>query len=280
MALLRGSADRQRQARGAPRRGAGLQGPLPALPHDEGLPRAAARRLGLPRDPRRARGRAPARLHAQAGHRGLRGRGVQRAVPPVGADLCAGLEPPDRAHRVLGGPRRGVLDDERRVRRERLVVAVVAVGRRPALRGSPRRPVLPALRHAAVGPRGGAGLRAGHRPVGVRAVPGAGGAAGGGGPAGVDDHAVDADLQRRGGRGTVGALRAGPGAQLPWAPTRAPGGGRRRAGDGGARRGRGGAARRVRRGAARACTTAGRSTSWGWGTGAPRPGSWPPTGAT
>ncbi len=44
--LLRGPADRQRQARHPPRRGAGLQGRLPALPDDEGRTRSAARAAG------------------------------------------------------------------------------------------------------------------------------------------------------------------------------------------------------------------------------------------
>src|SRR6266581_1155898 len=54
--LLRGPAYRERHARHAPRRGARVQGRLPALQDDEGLPRRAAGRLGLPRPAGRARG--------------------------------------------------------------------------------------------------------------------------------------------------------------------------------------------------------------------------------
>ena len=59
--LLRGPADRQRQARLPPRPRARLQGHLPALPGDARPPRAAQGRLGLPRAAGRARGREGAR---------------------------------------------------------------------------------------------------------------------------------------------------------------------------------------------------------------------------
>ena len=65
----------------APRRGARLQGRLPALPDDEGLPRPPQGRLGLPRPARRARGGEGARLHGQERHRGVRRRRVQRPLP-------------------------------------------------------------------------------------------------------------------------------------------------------------------------------------------------------
>src|SRR5438067_8860363 len=60
--LLRRAAHSERQAGHAPRRGPRLQGPVPSLQDDEGLPRPAPRRLGLPRLAGRARGRETARV--------------------------------------------------------------------------------------------------------------------------------------------------------------------------------------------------------------------------
>ena len=57
-----------------------LQGHLPPLPDDAGLPRRAQGRLGLPRPAGRDRGRAAARHHDQARDRGLRHRRVQRSA--------------------------------------------------------------------------------------------------------------------------------------------------------------------------------------------------------
>ena len=54
------------------------------------------------------------------------------------------------------------------LRRVGLVGAEADLRQGPAGRGLPGRAVLPALRHGAVRPRGGAGLREGRRPVGVR----------------------------------------------------------------------------------------------------------------
>ena len=85
--LLRGPADRERHARHPPRRVADLQGRLPAVPDDAGLPGRPQGWLGLPRAARRAGGREGARLLRQGRHRGLRRRGVQRALPRVGAAL-------------------------------------------------------------------------------------------------------------------------------------------------------------------------------------------------
>ena len=74
MGLLRGPAHGQRPARDPPRVGAPLQGPLPPLPHDAGQARRPQGRLGLPRPPGRGRGREGARLLRQARDRGLRHR--------------------------------------------------------------------------------------------------------------------------------------------------------------------------------------------------------------
>ena len=87
MDLLRGPADRQRHARHAPRRGAGLQGRLPALPDHEGLPRPPQGRLGLPRPAGRARGREGARLHRQAA---TSRRTASPSSTPAAASRCCG----------------------------------------------------------------------------------------------------------------------------------------------------------------------------------------------
>ena len=63
----------------------------------------------------------------------------------------------ERARRV-DGPVGRLLDDVHALRRERVVVAEVAARARPAVRGGQGHPVLPAMRHRAVGPRGRAGL--------------------------------------------------------------------------------------------------------------------------
>ena len=100
--VLRGPADRQRQARRAPRRGPRLQGRLPAVQDHAGLPRGPQGRLGLPRPARRDRGREGARLHRQGRHRGLRRRRVQREVPRVGAAARRRVRGDDRADGLLG----------------------------------------------------------------------------------------------------------------------------------------------------------------------------------
>ena len=62
-------------------------------------------------------------------------------------------------------------DDGPRVRRVGLVGAQADPRQGPARRGLPRRAVLPALRHRPVRPRARAGLRDGHRPLGLRPLP-------------------------------------------------------------------------------------------------------------
>ena len=91
--VLRGPADRQRQARRPPRRGPRLQGRVPPVQDDAGLPRGPQGRLGLPRPAGRARGREGARLHRQGRHRGLRRRRVQRAGA---ASRCCGTSTSSR----------------------------------------------------------------------------------------------------------------------------------------------------------------------------------------
>ena len=110
-------------ARHPPRRGARLQGRLPAVPDHEGQVRPAQGRLGLPRPARRAGGRARDRLARQAGHRGVRDRRVQRAVPRVRGASRRRVRGDDGADGLLGGPLPGLLDDGLRLRPERVVVA-------------------------------------------------------------------------------------------------------------------------------------------------------------
>ena len=145
--LLRGPADRQRPARLPPRPRPRLQGRLPALQDDVRLPGAAQGGLGLPRPAGRARGRKAARDRLQAGDRGVRDRRVQPALPRVGLRVRRGVEPADRADRLLDRPRRPLRHPRRRLHRVGLVVAAAALGRRPPLRGPQGRPLLPARRH-------------------------------------------------------------------------------------------------------------------------------------
>ena len=170
--LLRGPADRERQARLPPRAGARVQGRLPALPGDARPLRPAQGRLGLPRAAGRARGREGARDRVEGGDRGVRDRGVQRQVPRVGVPLRRGVEPADRADRLLGRPRRPVRDHDQRLHRVGLVGAAPDLGRGPALQGAQGRPVLPARRHRALLARGRPGLRGRDRPLGLRPAAG------------------------------------------------------------------------------------------------------------
>ena len=112
--LLRGPADRQRHPRHAPRRGPRLQGRLPALQDDAGLPRRPQGRLGLPRPAGRDRGREGAGLQRQARHRGVRHRRVQREVPRVRAAQRRPVRGDDRADGLLGRHVRPVPHDGRR----------------------------------------------------------------------------------------------------------------------------------------------------------------------
>ena len=243
--LLRGPADRERQAGHPPRRGARLQGPVPALQDDAGTVGAAQGRLGLPRPARRAGRGEGARLLRQAGHRGLRRRGVQRQVPRERAAPRRRVRAHDDAHGLLVRHGRRLPHDGRLVRRERLVVAQADRRQGPARRGPPRRAVLPPLRHRAVRPRGGPGLPDGDRPVGVRPLPGHERPVVGARccTAGVDDDAVDAGL-----------------ATPPWRCTPTSTYVAARAGERGARGGRA-AARRARATTWR-CSSASRAPRW------------------
>ena len=126
--LLRGPADRQRPPRLPPRPRPRLQGRLPALQDDVRLPGAAQGGLGLPRPAGRARGRKAARHRLQAGDRGVRDRRVQPALPRVGLRVRRGVEPADRADRLLDRPRRPLRHPRGRLHRVGLVVAEASTG--------------------------------------------------------------------------------------------------------------------------------------------------------
>ena len=128
--LLRGSADRQRAARHPPRRVPRVQGHLPAVPDHAGLPGRPQGRLGLPRPPGGARGREGAGLPGQGRHRGVRRRGVQRALPRVGAAARRPVGADDRPHGLLDRHARPLPHDGRVVRR----VGVVGTASRSTAR--------------------------------------------------------------------------------------------------------------------------------------------------
>ena len=152
--------------------------------------------LGLPRPAGRGPGREGARLPQQARDRGLRDRRVQPAVPRVGAPLRGRLRVAHQAHRHVARHRRRLLDARQLVHRERVVAVPPDVGQRRHLRGPQGRPLLRPLRHRAVEPRARPARRVPgrHRAVGVRALPRRRPRLR---PPRVDDHAVDAGVERR-----------------------------------------------------------------------------------
>ena len=241
--LLRGPADRERTPRRPPRAGARLQGHLPALPDHARPLRRSPRGVGLPRPAGGDRGReAPGHL-GQAADRGLRDRGVQRALPRVGGRLRRRVGAPDRADRLLDRQRAGLPHDGRGLHRERLVEPRRAVPARPPLPERQGRALLPALRHRSVEPRGRPRLRGGRGPLGLRPLPA---------PrrarhvaAGLDHHPVDSSGQPGGGGQPGRRLRRGGGRGGDADPGRGPGRARPRRGRSrrppGARAGAGGA---------------------------------------
>ena len=166
-----------------------------------GLPRRAPRRLGLPRPAGRDRRREAARAsRPRRRSRSTASPSSTQQVPRVGVHVPRGLERAHRADRLLARPRRRLPHARPDLRRVGLVGAQADRRQGPALRGPQGRPVLPALRHRAVEPRGRARLQGRQRPVGLRALPGRAGrrpAAGRRRAARLDDDAVDARLQRR-----------------------------------------------------------------------------------
>ena len=77
-------------------------------------------------------------LSSKAEIEAVRDRRVQPALPRVGPALRRGLEPPDRADRVLDRPRRPLRDDDQRLHRVGLVGAAPDLGRRAPLQRATR----------------------------------------------------------------------------------------------------------------------------------------------
>ena len=187
-------------ARHAPRRGARLQGRLPALQDDEGLPRRRARPAGTATacpwsSPSRRSSASPA-------SRTSRPTASPSSTPGAASRCSATSTRSTRLTERMGywvdyGQR--LLDDGPGLHRVGVVVAQADLRQGPARRGLPRRAVLPALRHRAVRPRGGAGLRDRSRPVGLRALPAdqRDRSPAERRPARLDDDAVDAGVQHR-----------------------------------------------------------------------------------
>ena len=146
--VLRGPADRERQARHPPRRGPGLQGRLPAVQDHAGLPRRPQGRLGLPRPAGRARRREGARLHRQAAtsRRTASPSSTRKCRESVLRHVDAFEEMTERMGYWVDIDR-PLPDDGPGLRRVGLVVAQADLRQGPAGRGLPRRAVLPALRH-------------------------------------------------------------------------------------------------------------------------------------
>ena len=119
-----------------------------------GLPGGPPGRLGYPRPAGRGGGREEARHHRQAPDRGGgRHRRVHPPLPGVGAGLRRRLAAAHRAHRLLGRPRRRLLDVRPGLRPVGLVAPKAPFRPGPALRGPEGRPLLPPLWHRAVQPR-------------------------------------------------------------------------------------------------------------------------------
>ncbi len=168
--LLRGAAHRQRPPGLSSRPEPGVQGRVPALSDDARAPGAPQGRLGLPRAAGGAGGGEAARHQVQGRHRALRRGGVQRPLPRVGAALHRRVEPAHRADRLLARHRRRLLHARRLLHRVGLVVAQAGLGQGAAVRGPQGGALLPALRHRALQPRGGAGLPRHRGPFGLRAL--------------------------------------------------------------------------------------------------------------
>ncbi len=201
MGLLRGPADRQRRPRHPPRPEPRLQGHLPPLSDDDRSLRRAQGWLGLPRARGRACGRGRARDDLQGGHRALRDRRVQRPLPREGAQPCRGVEPADRADRLLDRPRRRLPDARLRLHRVSLVGAEDDRREGAAVREAQGRALLPAVRDGALEPRARTARRLSGRgrPVGLSSAsrsPRHTGPPPRRRAAGLDDDTVDARLQR------------------------------------------------------------------------------------
>ena len=197
--LLRGPADRERHARHPPRRGAGVQGRLPPLQDDEGLPRPRGWPAGTATACRSSwRWRRSSASPASPTSRRTASPSSTRAA----ARTCSATSTRSRQM----SERMGYWADYENAYWTMTPDYVESVWwalktdlrQGPAGRGLPGRAVLHPMRHRAVRPRAGAGLRDGRRPVGLRPAAADLRPVGRAGrDAGLDDHAVDAAQQRR-----------------------------------------------------------------------------------
>ena len=207
--LLRRPRDREQDARGAHGVGADAEGRLPALQGAARLRPALPERLRLPGALDRGRRRAPARPQLEARDRGIRPRGVRRALPRgrrlVGRPADQGLHPA----RHVDGLGQRLLHLQRHQHRVRLADAEDGARARLALPRPPSDRVVPALRHVDLRTRARRQLRRPRRPVALRAPAAPR-------PSGrvadrLDDDAVDAARERR--RGGQAGRRLRPPAE-------------------------------------------------------------------
>ena len=240
MDFLRGSADGERHARRPPHRGAGAQGRLPPVQDHAGLSRAAPGGWdchGLPVEV------AVEKELGLSAKKDIEAYGIAefnaRCRESVLRHVDAFAEMTERmGYWVDLSAAYRTMDPDYIESVWWSLKADLRPG--PAGPGLPDQPLLPALRDAAVRPRDGPAGRVpdGHRPVGDRPVPAADAARRGAAaaarrrPAGLDDHAVDAGVQHRGGGAPGRDLRG-----RPQSRRRRPGGRGRRPVRPGARRG-------------------------------------------
>ena len=206
--LLRGAADRQRPPRAPPRVGAGLQGPLPAVPDDAGSRRPPAGRLGQPRPAGGDRGRegAGAAARSRTSRRTAWPRSTSGAGSRCRATSQDWIALTDRSgiwfdtEHAYWTMSNDFIESVWWLVRQLWDAGLLYEGHRVT-------PVLPPLRHRAVVARARpAGRLPGRgRPVGLRALPRHRSRRR---PPGVDHDAVDARLQRGRRRRSRHPLRA------------------------------------------------------------------------
>ena len=216
--LLRGPADRQRQARASTTSGHGSTRTCSAGSHHAGLSvdrRAGWDTHGLP---------VEVEVEKALGIPGKRQIEEEvgiaefiRLLPRVGAARMSTTGgPTHRPDRLLGRPRPRLLDARPRLHRVGLVAPPAALRSGPALRGHQGRPRTapgagPASRATSSASPTSTGTRRTSRPMSACrwSIPTPASLGRGHGAARVDDHAVDASVQHRGGRPPRAHLRGG-----------------------------------------------------------------------
>ena len=166
--VLRGPADRERAPGHPPRLRAHDQGPDLPLPRDAGPGGHPHRGLGHARPAGRDRGREGARAQRQEGDRALRRGGVQRPCRESVFTYQSDWETlSDRIGYWLDYEHPYVTYSNEYIESVWWLLAAAARAR-PAVPRAQGAAVLPALRHGALEPRAGAGLRGRHHQLGVR----------------------------------------------------------------------------------------------------------------